>query len=346
MFRNKFIFIAVMAAVMLISAGAASAACTFTNSKNTMLLNGSCTTTTSIVVPDGKTLDGRGFTITGLDPVAGHFKGGVIINGGGSASVTNVKVTVSGLADVCDAGADRLRGILLDGASGSITRNTVTNINQGPSGCQEGNAIEVRNFGSNPATSRATVDGNTLTGYQKTGVVANGNVDVSVTNNFVDGLGPVGYNARNGIQFGFGGTGSARGNTVNGNSYTGASDVSGGILGAGGPGYGGDFCVNIQIDKNDLDGNDVGVYLSQYEADFTPPSTMTNIKVVNNTITNNALSNGYIYQAGVSDVGNNDKIINNTISGIGYDPTYLPGSTFAVDADSSFTNRAKVHANK
>lgn len=39
----------------------------------------------------------------------------------------------------------RLRGILFDGAAGSITHNTVTNINQGASGCQEGNGIEVRN---------------------------------------------------------------------------------------------------------------------------------------------------------------------------------------------------------
>jgi len=54
----------------------------------------------------------------------------------------------------------------------------------------------------------------------------------------------------------------------------------------------------------------------------------------------------YIYQAGVSDVGNNDKIIANTISGAAYDPNTIPGSTFAVDADPSFTNRAKVHANK
>ena len=75
----------------------------------------------------------------------------------------------------------------------------------------------------------------------------------------------------------------------------------------------------------------------------------TNIKVINNTITNDAVSNvsgnGTLgYQAGVSDVGNDDKIINNTISGVGYTPNNL--TTFAIDADTSFTNRPKVHANK
>ena len=54
---------------------------------------------------------------------------------------------------------------------------------------------------------------------------------------------------------------------------------------------------------------------------------------------------GHIYPAGVSDVGN-DKISSNTISGAGYDPNIIFGATFAVDADASFTNRAKVHANK
>lgn len=335
-------------AIAMLAAVAANATttCTFTNQGSSMKLNASCWTDASIVIPNGKTLDGRGFTITGVDPAGDHFRGAVVVNGGASASVKNLMVTVSGLIDVCDGGGDRLRGIMFEGASGSITGSTVTNINQGASGCQEGNAIEVRNFGANPNTSRVNVDGNTITGYQKTGIVANGNVEVNASNNLVDGGAPVGYIARNGIQFGFGGSGSAKKNTVSGNSYTGASTVSGGILVVGGPGYGGDFCVGVQIVQNTVSGNDVGVYVSQYEADFSAPLTATNIKVINNVIAHNAVTNGYVYQAGVSDVGNNDKIISNTISGIGYDPATIPGATFNIDADPSFTNRAKVHANR
>ena len=51
----------------------------------------------------------------------------------------------------------------------------------------------------------------------------------------------------------------------------------------------------------------------------------------------------------MSDVGNNDKIINNKISGPGYGsecPTVSNPTGAAVDADPSFTNRPKVHANK
>lgn len=329
--------------------GAARAAstCTFSNSGSTMTLDADCTTDTSIVVPDGFTLDGAGHTITAVDPAGGHFVGGVVQNGGAKANVTNLEITTSGLAGTCDGGANRLRGVLFEGASGSITNNTISNINQGPAnGCQEGNAIEVRNLGA-PAAVAVVIDQNTVTGYQKTGIVTNGNIVATITDNIVDDSGgPSGVIARNGIQVGYGATGMVKRNTVTGNSYTGTSTVSGGILVVGGPGYGGDFCRNVQIVQNRVEGADVGVYVSQYEADFGAPATATNIKVVNNVISKASVTNGLVYQAGVSDVGNNDKIITNRISGAGYDPATLAGSTYAVDADTSFTNRPKVHANK
>ncbi len=325
---------------------AATTACTFTVSGTTMTLDGDCTTDTTILVPDGFTLNGAGHTITAIDPSLGHFVGGVVSNGGAAANVKNLTITTSGLVNVCDAGANRLRGILYDGASGAVTNNTVLNINQGASGCQEGNGIEVRNFGSSPVRNRLRIENNTVLNYQKTGIVANGNVDANITDNVVGGAGPVGYIAQNGIQVGFGATASVMRNQVSGNSYTGSSTVSGGILVVGGPFYGGDFCVGVQIVQNTGMNNDVGVFLSQLDASGNAPATATNIKVVNNTLSNSAVTNGFVYQAGVSDVGNNDKIIANRISGAGYDPATLPGSTFAVDADPSFTNRPKVHANK
>jgi hypothetical protein len=97
--------------------------------------------------------------------------------------------------------------------------------------------------------------------------------------------------------------------------------------------------TGIQILQNILTNNDVGVYLSNIEADCaTAPADQTNVKVVNNNISNDGFNNPY--QAGVSDQGNNDKILNNTISGPGYE---LPG--LRIDADL-YTNRPKVQANK
>lgn len=314
----------------------------------TMTLNADCMTDMSIIIPNNFTLDGAGHTITAVDPLFGHFTGGVLQNGGPNAKVTNVNITTSGLANVCDAGAMRLRGILFDGASGSITGTTVMNINQGVSGCQEGNGIEVRNFGTSPTTIRVLIDGNTVTNYQKTGIVANGDTDATITDNIVTGIGPQPLIAQNGIQIGFGATGMVKRNQVSQNEYTGTTASSGGILVVGGPFYDAtfsSFCVGIQIMQNTVTENDVGVYLSNLEADGSAPTTATNIKVVNNIISKAGVTNTG-YQAGVSDVGNNDKIISNTISGAGYDPATVPGVTFSVDADPSFTNRAKVHANK
>jgi hypothetical protein len=201
--------------------------CGFTTVGATMTLTGDCTTDTTITIPDGFTLDGDGYTLTAVDPFGGHFLGAVVASAGTEAHVQDLRITTSGLADVCDAGADRLRGILFDGASGSITGNTVTNIRQGASGCQEGNGIEVRNApfdGTHPATKHVTIASNTVIGYQKTGILGNGDVFAEVTGNVVVGLGPVAYIAQNGIQIGFGGMGEVRGNDISGNAYTGCSN--------------------------------------------------------------------------------------------------------------------------
>ncbi len=171
---------------------------------STRTLLADCDTSHTISVPNGWTLDGAGHSITAKDPADGHFLGAVVRNAGASASVRNLTVTASSLNDVCDGGDDRLRGILLDGASGSILNNHVLGINQGASGCQEGNAIEVRNapFDNTGVDTTVLISGNEVRDYQKGGIVANGSVNVTVLNNTVDGVGPVDYIAQNGVQFG------------------------------------------------------------------------------------------------------------------------------------------------
>ncbi len=72
--------------------------------------------------------------------------------------------------------------------------------------------------------------GNTIRDYQKTGIVANGHVLATIINNTVTGAGPINYIAQNGIQVGFGGSATIKGNTVSGNWYTPVSDVACGVL--------------------------------------------------------------------------------------------------------------------
>lgn len=209
-------------------------ACDTTTSGSTITLESDCTVDHTFVVPNGMTLDGAGHTITAIDPSPDHFRGAVVASGGTSANVTNLTVTASRLADVCDGGADRLRGILFDGAGGSITNVTVHGVRQGHSGCQEGNAIEVRNFDAsgNPGSSRVvvTIGGNVVSDYQKNGITANGGVAATITSNTVTGDGPVDYTAQNGIQVGFGATALVQGNTVSGNWYTPDSFTACGLL--------------------------------------------------------------------------------------------------------------------
>jgi len=253
-------------------------------------------------------------------------------------------------------------GIMVHGdtttTSVDIIDSDINTIGDSPlNGNQRGVAIYYRAFMSTgSATGR--VSGNRISLYQKGGIVVNGpGSNVQVQNNQVIGAGPVAYIAQNGIQFGYGSSGSAMKNTVTGHSYTGTSTVSGGIIVVGGPGYGicpdGNACAytaGIQIMQNTVTGNDIGIFLTNLRGDGGAPDDATNIKAVNNTISNPALTNnygGFGYQAGVSDVGNNDKIINNKISGPGYDPAAYPSAyVVAIDADVSFTNRPKVHANK
>ena len=105
------------------------------------------------------------------------------------------------------------------------------------------------------------------------------------------------------------------------------------------------YTLGTQIVNNTLTDNDIGVWLSNC-ADAncgTTSQTATNIKVVNDTITDGSHFNGY-YQAGVSDVGNNDKIIANMISGAGYDPTVC-SYCFLIDASMPYSLGVKVHAN-
>lgn len=193
-----------------------------------------CTTDKTLLIPHEWTLDGDGYTITAIDPIGDHFRGAVVSNAGAEAHVRDVRVTAQGLANVCDGGADRLRGILFEGASGSITDNVVENVNQGPSGCQEGNAIEARNepFDTAGPDVEVVISGNTVSGYIKNGITANGSVAAIITDNAVTGSGAVGlpFAAQNGIQVGFGATATVSRNMITGNDYTPMSYIACGLL--------------------------------------------------------------------------------------------------------------------
>ena len=139
-------------------------------------------------------------------------------------------------------------------------------------------------------------------------------------------------------------------NTVTENAYTGANLASsGGILVVGGPcfGTGLAYTVGLNVSKNTLSGNDVGVWLFNADMDCNAPTLKTNNTVKFNTISKDMVTNttGFSstcgYQAGVADVGHKDLIVNNSISGFGYKPVGSdcngtpPAFIRHVDTDSS-----------
>ena len=290
-----------------------------------------------------------------------------------TAAIVNPTTTVTGPVDAtgCDI------GVYFDNGKGSIdkadiskalqfgvfvngdTNNVAVDIRDSSiheigdtifSGNQRGVAIYYRAYYLTGSAS-GTISGNQITNYQKAGIVANGQgTSVVITDNTVTGHGPTAVIAQNGIQVGYGASATVMRNTVSGNSYSGTTGyASGGVLVLGGSGYGncpdGNPCpytTGLRIVGNTVTGNDVGVWLSNFDSSGNAPASATNIKVVNNILTDDLVTNGIPFQAGVLAVGKNDKIINNTISGYGYDPSSISGSTFSIYEYGTVT---KVHAN-
>jgi parallel beta-helix repeat protein len=236
----------------------AATTCVFDTRGQRMALRASCQTDATIEIPDGFTLDGRGRSIVAVDPPGGHFLGAVVRNAGASANVRNLVVEARALVSVCDGSGppdQRLAGILLADASGTVTNSRVLGINQGQSGCQEGAAIAVRGDQSGEGQARSVqIVNNRVEGYQKTGILVNGNVDAVVDRNRVVGLGPVDFIGQNGIQLGFGARGSVTRNQVAQNIYTQPEAASGGILiWNAGPG--------VEVARNRIEDCDVGIWL-------------------------------------------------------------------------------------
>jgi len=284
---------------------------------------------------------------------------GIYYGPGTSGTVAGSEVFGSNYFGIVATGEDSL--LNFGTTSVDVTNSKIHNIGENPfNGAQHGVGVYYYAF-SDGASATGAISGNAVSQYQKGGIVANGpNAAVSISGNTVAGNGPVDYIAQNGIQIGFGGDGLIMRNQVTGNSYTGpAGASSSGILIFGG--CGSDLTTGVRIVKNVIgssvpaDGNDLGVALANYDPTCSmAPTTATNNKVINNTITNTETTNnsgngapGFGYQAGVYDSGNNDKVINNDISGKGYDPSgcmFMPGvETCSVDGSSGLL--IKNHAN-
>jgi putative cofactor-binding repeat protein len=234
------------------SAAEAATSCVFDVAAGTMRLEADCTTDASIVIPDGLTLDGNYHTITAVDPPGRHFLGAILVNGGRRASVINTRLEADALANICDVGDARLRGILFDGASGVLKGNTILDINQGASACQEGNAIELWNLSGAPVL--VEIADNVVDRYQKSGIVASGAVDVSIRYNVIGSSATQAMLSANAIQIGFGAWASIEHNDITGNRWPLADAAATAVLLSR-------SAAGTLVRHNTISGNaDVGIY--------------------------------------------------------------------------------------
>lgn len=318
--------------------------------------------------PTGFYRDGINLTAKLIDPA---YVTGVV-----DATTCNIGVYYSpgsnGTIENADIFGANYFGVVNRQGNVTITDSDIHLIGETPfSGAQHGVAVYYATVDTGSPSAQAAcvagstsgkIDGNNIYDYQKGGVVANcDGTQVDVRNNAITGQGLVPFIASNGIQFGYGGRGTAMGNTVNGNWYTGTFWSSAGILVfessnvivQGNTVENNEVAISIEswcwfvasadnnkVIQNTINGAEWGVSVAAY--DFPPYSqcdaSADNNKVVNNVITTDAGQEGV--SVGTGDFGpsytpstDNNKIINNEISG------------FLVPIYNGGTN-SKVHANE
>ena len=322
----------------------------------TLLVTTPKTKATAVCTPTGFFRDGINMTAAMINPptVNGVVDAtgcniGVYYGPGSSGQIKNAEIFGANYFGVVANGD-------ADDISLDILSSNIHDIGEVPhNSSQHGHGIYWRAFFAQGGVTGRIV-GNTITGYQKGGMVMNGTgVQATISDNTVTGDGHVTFIAMNGIQIGYGASASVMRNRISENSYIGTDgSAATGVLVLGGAGFGtcpdGNDCpytVNTKVNDNVLANNDVGIWLVNRTSDGSAPATATNIKAVNNTLTDDLCFNSS-YQAAISDTGNNDKMISNTISGPGYVGCFTAFNPTGVkiDADSSSTNRPKVHATK
>ncbi len=163
---------------------------------------------------DGAILQPNPMTANGTGIVSGEPVAAAIL-AQNAAEVAIEGLIVDGTFNGITACSPTLYGILFQNASGVIRHNAVKHMRlPAVPGCQSGNAIAVESQG---ASSQVDISANSVHGYQKNGITANeSGTSVNIEGNTATAPGPATSSdaAPNGIQIGFGATGSIVGNNV------------------------------------------------------------------------------------------------------------------------------------
>jgi hypothetical protein len=179
-----------------------------------------------------------GFYRDGINLTAAQIGGNVT----GPLDATGCNIGVyygpgtSGTVNNADIHGANYYGVVANAAVVDVTNSRIRDIGEVPfNGTQHGvgvlyTTVDQAGNTTGPAAT-GTLSGNTISRYQKNGVVVSGSgAAVQVLNNTVTGQGQIDYIAQNGIEIASGATGLVKGNTVTGNWYTPKSYVACGLL--------------------------------------------------------------------------------------------------------------------
>lgn len=243
---------------------------------------------------------------------------------------------VDGANNNVSACAPQLIGIEYQNASGVVENVTVRNFKLATAlnGCQSGTAIFVQSGGG--GASELEVHDSVLYDYQKNGITANEvGTAIAVHDNVVTGIGPTSGAAQNGIQVGFGAGGEVRRNTVTNNIWSpcitvdNCANVGTGILV--------EQSDSVQITGNSVGISQVGIFINGNDATLRQNQVFAanvfdgiRIEGNGNRLEKNEVATGP--EAGILLEGNNNVILQNTITGAGigiFKDTGLTGNLIA-----------------
>jgi hypothetical protein len=301
-----------------------------------------------------------GYIKDGIDLTAAYMGGthsGETLDGTGCNVVVYYGPGTSGSVDSnTEVHGANYFGVLINGGQNvTVQGSRIHDIGEVPfNGAQHG--VGIYSAVSELAT-HLVIKANRIWNYQKGGIVVLGanNTGAAITNNDVEGFGPIDFIAQNGIEYGLGANNLVvKLNTVNGHSYTGAGGASsGGILGLGGACFGGLPQHNNDVENNIGVGNDVG----DYDLNLDDTCGTAEPGASQNVISSNHLRNDYItntsgngsgpYQAGISIADSKAKLAKNDICGDGYTSAPPPGGFIAqIDSTGSVNLREKGNSCK
>ena len=249
--------------------------CTFNMAGTTLTLTADCTTTETVTIPDGDTLNGAGHTIFAHDPAGATFNGAVVGNAGPEMSLADLTIDGEFGPVPPHCPGNPLWGVSYANASGSMTNVRILNMTRHGT-CSIGMGIRIAAEDSQ-GHQAITISHCSVSDFQRGGLLAAGNATVDVVHST---FGPPDLKvpnpdaiAQNTVQYGsvapFSGTGGVfSGNTVIGTGFGGDRGLSTGVLIWGAAnltisgntfgGEGTDIAVSVHVSENvKIEGNHI-----------------------------------------------------------------------------------------